>query len=109
MEAPPLPHLGHQLAVLGVHPGDGADVLAVLHHLEELAVSQHEHVLIGHEHLKGIHPFFPHQRLHLGLHLQGRRRRLNRGSAAHHLHRSLTEVSYRETQVAAVIPLVPTK
>lgn len=71
---PFLTHLGHQLAVLGVHSGDGADVLAVLQNLEELAVSQHEHVLIGHEHLEGVHPFFPHQRLHLGLHLQGRGR-----------------------------------
>lgn len=65
-----LPHLCHQFSVLGMDSCDGSNVLTVLQHLEELAVPQHEHVLIGHEHLEGVHSFLSHQLLHLGSHLQ---------------------------------------
>ena len=71
MRGTPLgPHLRHQLPVLGVDPGHGADVLAVLQGLEELAVPQHELVLVGHEELEGVDPVLPHQLLHLSLHLE---------------------------------------
>lgn len=65
-----LPHLCHQFSVLGVDSCDRSDVLTVLQSLEELAVPQHEHVLIGHEHLEGVHSFLSHQFLHLSSHLQ---------------------------------------
>lgn len=65
-----VPHLCDQFPVLSVDSCYSADVLAVLQSLEELAVLQHEHVLVGHEHLKGIHSFLSHQRLHLRPHLQ---------------------------------------
>lgn len=66
-----LPHLGHQFPVLSVDSCDASNVLAVLQGLEKLAVSQHEHVLVGHGHLEGVHSFLPHQLLHLSLYLQG--------------------------------------
>lgn len=66
-----LAHLCHQFPVLSVDSRYGPNVLAVLQGLEELAVPQHEHVLIGHEHLEGIHPFLPHQLLHLSSYLRG--------------------------------------
>lgn len=65
-----LPHLCDQFPVLSVDSCYSADVLTVLQSLEELTVPQHEHVLIGHEHLKGIHSFLSHQLLHLRSHLQ---------------------------------------
>ena len=65
-----LPHLCHQFPVLSVDSCYSSDVLTVLQSLEELAVPQHEHVLIGHEHLEGIHSLLPHQLLHLSSHLQ---------------------------------------
>lgn len=63
-------HLRHQLSILGVDSGYGSDVLTVLQGLEELTVPQHERVLIGHEHLEGIHSFLSHQLLHLSTHLE---------------------------------------
>lgn len=65
-----LSHLCHQFPILSMHSCYSSDVLTVLQDLEELAVSQHVHVLIGHEHLKGIHSFLSHQLLHLSSHLQ---------------------------------------
>lgn len=65
-------HLCHQLAVLSVDSCDSSDVLTVMQRLEELTVSQHEHVLVGHEHLKGIHSMLSHQLLHLSSYLQRR-------------------------------------
>lgn len=67
-----LKYLSHQFSILSMDPCYGANVLAVLQGLEELTVPQHVHVLIGHEHLKGIHSFLPHQLLHLSAHLHGR-------------------------------------
>lgn len=63
-------HLSHQFSILSMHSCYSSDVLTVLQGLEELTVSQHEHVLIGHEHLKGVHSFLSHQLLHLSSHLQ---------------------------------------
>jgi len=70
--APRVPgaHLGHQLAVLGVDAGDGPEVAAGAEDLVELAVPQHVQVLVGHEHLEGVHPLLPHQCLHLRPHLR---------------------------------------
>lgn len=63
-------HLRHQFSILGMDSCYGTDVLTMLQGLEELTVPQHEHVLIGHEHLEGIYSFLPHQFLHLGAHLE---------------------------------------
>lgn len=50
--------------------GYSTDILTVLQGLEELTVPQHERVLVGHEHLEGIHSFLSHQLLHLSAHLE---------------------------------------
>lgn len=67
-----LTHLCHQFPVLSMDSCYSSNVLTVLQGLEKLTVSQHEHVLIGHEHLKGIHSFLSHQLLHLSMYLQER-------------------------------------
>ncbi|TNN64564.1 hypothetical protein EYF80_025191 [Liparis tanakae] len=43
-----------EVPVLGVHLGDGSGLLAVREGGVQLRVLQHEHVLVGHKHLKGI-------------------------------------------------------
>lgn len=58
-------YLRNQLSILGMDAGHSTDILTVLQGLKQLAVPQHVHVLICHEHLEGVHPFVPHQRLHL--------------------------------------------
>lgn len=63
-------HLRHQFSILGVDSRYSSDVLTVLQGLEELTVPQHEHILIGHEHLEGIHSFLSNQLLHLSAHLE---------------------------------------
>jgi len=65
-------HLSHQLSVLGVHAGNGPDVLAGLQGLVELRVLQHHAVLVSHVHLEGVDPMLPHQGLHLTAHLEER-------------------------------------
>lgn len=58
-------YLSNQLSILRMDTGHSTDVFTVLQGLEQLAVPQHVHVLIRHEHLKRVHPLVPHQRLHL--------------------------------------------
>lgn len=64
-----LPNLSDQLPVLSVDSCNGPDVLTVLQSLEELAVPQHERLLVGHEHLERVHSFLSHKFLHLISHL----------------------------------------
>lgn len=68
-----LPNLGDQLPVLSVDPCNGPNVLTVLQGLEEFAVPQHERLLVGHEHLEGVHSFLSHKFLHLISHLHTRK------------------------------------
>lgn len=62
-------YLCHQLSILGMDACDGPDVLTGLQCLVQLRVPQHHHVFVGHEHLEGVDPMFPHQGLHLVTHL----------------------------------------
>lgn len=58
-------YLCDQLSILRMDTGHSTDILTVLQGLKQLAVPQHVHVLICHEHLEGVHTFVPHQHLHL--------------------------------------------
>ena len=59
----------HQLAVLGVHRGHGAQLQTTLEAGDQGVVSGHDGVLVGHEVLETVHPMVSHQLTHLLGHL----------------------------------------
>lgn len=66
-------NLCNQVSVLGVHLGYGSGLLTVGEGGVQLGVLQHEHVFVGHEHLKGIDALLFSERLHLFFDLEKKR------------------------------------
>lgn len=63
-------YLRDNVTVLRMHHSNGTDLLTRFESLDQLRISEHEHVAVRHKHFKATNAVVLHQRLHVFFDLQ---------------------------------------